>query len=246
MASRGPDTMHRTHSQRRFLDDHRDLPTRNVVGLIGSHRRVQWPPLCPACGSPASMHLDVAKVFGRRARYSGRGYYRSIVRQRIPYCPSCVDRHLQLVTPVPSVLGSFFRTPALLSFIGAVAVAAILSMIVLQGGDGLSAGARLYALGGIVALVALGTFITAGEARYLRVPPLTEITRACDFSDNLGFPFGRRRLYAIRHPAFAEAFTRANHDRLWTDAIRQRDAWISGIAFAVLIVAALVAWFVRR
>ena len=61
----------------------------------------------------------------------------------------------------------------------------------------------------------------------LRVPPLTEITRACDFSDNVGFPFGRRRFYAIRNPAFAQAFTAANQDRLWTDAIRKRDDWIS-------------------
>jgi hypothetical protein len=234
-----------TLARRRFLDDHRDLPPRHVIGLIGSHRRVQWPSLCPACGAPASTHLDVAKVFGRRARYSGRAYYRSLVRLRIPYCPSCAARHHQLVAPVPSVLGSFVRTPALLSFIGAVAVAGMLSMIFLQGGEGLSPGARLYALGGIVALVALGTVITASEACYLHVPPLTEITRACDFSANLGFPLGRRRLYAIRHPAFAEAFTRVNHDRLWTDAIRTRDAWISGIAFAVLIVAALIAWVVR-
>jgi hypothetical protein len=106
--------------------------------------------------------------------------------------------------------------------------------------------ARLYALFGIVSLVGLGVFLTASEARFLRVPPLTEITRACDFSDNVGFPFGRRRFYAIRDPAFAQAFTAANQNRLWTDAIRKRDDWISGIVFVLLIVAALIAWFVRR
>ena len=68
---------------------------------------------------------------------------------------------------------------------------------------------------------------------------------ACDFSDNVGFPFGRRRFYAIRNAAFADAFTRANHDRLWTDAIRKRDDVISTIAFVVLIVAALTAWLLR-
>ena len=55
--------------------------------------------------------------------------------------------------PFRRVIGSFFRTPALLSFIGAIAVAAILWTIFLQGGEGISAGARLYALGGIVPLV---------------------------------------------------------------------------------------------
>ena len=144
------------------------------------------------------------------------------------------------------MIGSFFRTPALLSFIGAAAVAAILWTIFIQGGEGITPGARLYALFGIASLVGLGIFLTAREARFLRVPPLTEITRACDFSDNVGFPFGRRRFYAIRNPAFAQAFTAANQNRLWTDAIQKRDNWISGIVFVVLIVAALMAWFVRQ
>jgi hypothetical protein len=231
--------------RRRFLAGHQDLPPRQIVALIGSHRGVTWPPLCPACGSPASTHITVGKVFGRWSRYGGYASYRLIVRQRIPFCRSCADRHQQLVPPVPSVIGSFFRTPALLSFIGAVAVAAILSMIFLQGGEGVTLNMRLYALGGIVLLVGLGIFLTWREARFLRVPPLTEITRACDFSDNVGYPFGRRRLYAIRNAAFADAFTRANQQRLWTDAIRKRDDWVAGIAFVVLVVAALIAWLVR-
>jgi hypothetical protein len=231
--------------RQRFLEDHQDLPPSQVVALIGSHRRVAWPPLCPACGAPAAKHIEIARIFGRRTRYGGHGSYRFIVRMRIPFCRSCADRHEQLVTPVRSVIGSFFRTPAVLSFIGAAAVAVILSMIFLQSGEGVSQSARLYALGGIALLVGTGIFIAAREARFLRVPSPTEITRACDFSDNVGFPFGRRRFYAIHNAAFADAFTRANHDRLWTDAIRKRDEWISGIVFVVLIVAALIAWLVR-
>ena len=215
------------------------------MALVGSHRRVAWPPLCPACGAPASTHIEVGKIFGRRSQYGGHGYYRFIVRMPIPFCGGCLDRHQRVVTPVPSVVGSFFRTPALLSFIGAVAVAAILWTIFIQGGEGVSRDARLYALGGIAMLVGLGIFIPLREGRFLRVPPLTEITRACDFSDNVGFPFGRRRLYAIRNPTFAEAFARANHDRLWTDAIRKRDDWISGTVVGVLVLAALIVWLVR-
>ena len=231
--------------RQRFLEDHRELPPSCVVALIGSHRRVVWPPVCPACGAPASTDIMVAKIFGRRARYSGRASYRSIVRMRIPFCRACADRHQQLLTPVPSALGSFVRTSAVLSFIGAVAVAVILWMVFVQGGEGVSQGTQLYVIGGIVLLVGFGVFTTAREARFLRVPAPTEITRACDFSENVGFPFGRRRFYAIRNPAFADAFTRANQERLWTDAIRKRDARISGIAFAVLLLAALIAWLVR-
>lgn len=232
-------------AQKRFLDEHRNLPASHVVALIGSHRRVAWPSLCPACGAHASTHINVAKIFGRRSRYGNYSYYRFIVRMRVPFCVACAERHQQLVKRVPSWLGSFFRTPAILSFIGAAAVVAILSMIFLQGGEDVSPGMRLYALGGIVLLLGLGIFITAREARFLRVPPLTEITSACDFSDNVGFPFGRRRFYAIRNPACAEEFAKANGDRIWTDAIRKRDEWISAIAFVVLILAALVSWFVR-
>ena len=110
-----------------------------------------------------------------------------------------------IVERVPSRIGSFFRTPAVLSFFGAVAIAVILSMIFLQGGEGVSLRVQLYALGGIALIVGMGVFMTAREARFLRVPPLTEITRACDFSDNVGYAFGRRRLYAIRNPVFAAA-----------------------------------------
>jgi hypothetical protein len=137
---------------RRFLHDHHDLPLNQVVGLIGSHRRVVWPPLCPACGAAASTDVDVAKIFGRRARHAGHGYYRLIVRMRVPFCGSCADRHQQQLTRVPSVIGSFFRTPAILTFIGAIAVAGILSMIFLQGGEGVSREMRLYALSGILLL----------------------------------------------------------------------------------------------
>ena len=231
-------------TRKRFVEDHQDLPPSQVVALVGSHRHVAWPPLCPACGAAASTHIDVAKIFGRRSQYGTHAYYRFILRMRIPFCQPCAERHQQVVRRVPSVLGSFFRTPAVLSFIGAIAVAAILSRIFLIGAGDVAQSARLYALGGIVLLVSLGVFITASEARFLRVPPLTDITSACDFSDNVGFPFGRRRFYAIRNPAFAEAFSRANQHRLWTDAVRKRDDRISGIALAVVIVAAVIAWLV--
>jgi hypothetical protein len=237
--------VNREFVRRQFLDDHRDLPPSQIVALIGSHRRVSWPPLCPACGAPAASHLEVAKIFGRRTRHAGRGHYRFIVRMQVPFCQTCAERHRQLLVPVPSLVGSFFRTPAILSLVGAVAVAIILWNVFLQDVDGISSQARWYALGGIVLLVGFGMVVTAREARYLRVPPLTEVARACDFSDNLGFPFGRRRLYAIRNAAFADAFTRANHDRLLTDAIRTRDTRVATVVFVVLMVAAVIAWFVR-
>ena len=228
-----------------FSEGHRDLPPNQIVTLVGSHRRVVWPQLCPACGAPASVQINVAKIFARQSRYGGFSNYRYLVRMPVPFCRSCANRHEQLVGPVPSMVGSFFRTPALLSFIAAAVVGGILWSIFVQGGEDVSLGARTYAISGIVLLVATGFFITANAARFLRVPKQTEVTRACDFSDNVGFPFGRRRLYAIRNAGFAEAFIRANQDRLWTDAMKRRDRWISLVVFVLLILATIVAVIIR-
>jgi hypothetical protein len=232
-------------TRERSLGEQRDLPPSHVVALIGSHRSVVWPPLCPACGAVATTRIDVAKIFGRYSQYGNRTYYRSIVRMSIPYCQGCAQRHRQLVTPVPSLVGSLFRTPAILALIGAIAVATILWMIFIQGGSDASEGSRLYAFSGIVLLVAFGFYVTAREARFLRVPPLTEVTSACDFSDNVGYPLGRRRFYAIRHPSFAEAFIRANDDRLWTEGIRKWDDRIAAIVVGLLALAALIGLIVR-
>ena len=228
---------------RQFVAGLKDLPESQIVGLIGSHRQVVWPPLCPACGASASAYLDVARIFGRRSRRGG--YSRSIVRMRIPFCHACAARHEQLVTPAASLIGSVFRTPAILSLLGAIAVSAILWIVFIQGGENLSLNGRLYALAGVVSLLGFGIWTTARDARFARVPALTEVTKAAEFSENVGFPFGRRRLYAIRNRAAADAFRTANQDRLWTEAIRKRDAWVSGLVLVVVIVVALIAWLVR-
>ena len=185
-----------------------------VVALRGSPRRVVWPPICPNCGSPASTHIDVAKIFGRYYQYSSRSSFQTLVTMRIPFCRPCADRHWQIVKPMPSVIGSFFRTPALLSTIGAVAVGAILWNIFVLGGEGVALSARVNAGAAVVLLVAIGVLLTWKGARFLRVPPLTEITSAADFTGNVDYPLGRRRLYDIRNPACAEAFKNANIDRV--------------------------------
>ena len=185
-----------------------------MVVLRGSPRRVVFPPICPACGTPASTYIDVSKIWGRHSQYGSHYSYRTIHTMRVPYCRGCADRHAQMLKPVPSVVGSFFRTPALLSTIGAVTVGAIVWNIFVVGGEGVAFSSRLYAACGVVLLVATGMFLTWREARFLRVPPLTDVTSAFDFSGNVDYPLGRRRLYAIRHPQFADAFRHANRERV--------------------------------
>jgi hypothetical protein len=77
-------------TRRQFIAAHQDLPPSQVVALIGSHRRVVWPPLCPACGALPSTHIDVAKIFGRRSRYGGFSY-------------QACTRHAVNLTPDPDI-----------------------------------------------------------------------------------------------------------------------------------------------
>ena len=77
------------------------------------------------------------------------------------------------------------------------------------------------------------------------MPPQTEVTRACDFSDNMGNVFvGERRVFAIRNARFAEALETANRDRLWTDEIRARDNRRNGTVAVVGLALLAIAWFV--
>ena len=68
------------------------------------------------------------------------------------------------------MIASFFRTPAILSLVGAVAVSAILWIVFIQGGDSLPLNGRLYALAGIVSLLGFGIWTTARDVRFARVP----------------------------------------------------------------------------
>jgi len=78
------------------------------------------------------------------------------------------------------------------------------------------------------------------DTRRFRVPPQTEVTLACDFSDDISEAFeGERRVYAIRDEGFAEELAAANRDRAWTRAMRARSRRLQlavatvGVALAV-------------
>jgi hypothetical protein len=79
-------------------------------------------------------------------------------------------------------------------------------------------------------------------SRSSRIARQTEITRACDFSDDVSRIFERERhIYAVRDRTFFEAFAAANHDRVWTeddDARSDRHivATIAAIGFAAVAV----------
>ena len=82
--------------------------------------------------------------------------------------------------------------------------------------------------------------------RYYLVPPMNEITAACDFSDELGsLILGRHRAFVLRNESFAQAFVDANRDRLWTARDTARANWLTTVLGVVLLaglIAARVLW----
>jgi hypothetical protein len=211
----------RTSMQRRAEQALATNPHR--VELTGTLRSLVWPPVCANCGESTDERLTVRKVF-LRPRVHGRrrrGMSRHIVTAaEIPYCGGCAQSHREL-TPTRSLthqaLGILF-TPMLIPIVGSV----IMGVIALRAVLGISPSepyAR-YAWGipGLFLFICIWCLVLAWDmTRAGRVEPQSDVTRACDFSDDVSWLFEReRRIYSMRHETFARAFADANRERVWT------------------------------
>jgi hypothetical protein len=241
---------------RRFEAYHRDrdLPADGRrVDLHGSLRSAQWPPFCANCCAPASSRLVVKKIFRRMqgGRYHGRGWKYVIRGARIPYCPACMAKHAELVAAgrmrLPELLFHLFATPLVIPFVGGAIVAKVFLPDLLSQ----PLGDPLHNAGlGVLAAMLLAMFMSAwgswNSTRFYLVPPLDEITAACDFSDELGsLILGRHHAFTVRNEAFAQAFVDANRSRLWTARDTARTAWLKAVLGAVFLaglIAARVLW----
>ena len=232
----------------------RDLPAEGRrVDLHGSLRSVQWPPYCANCCTPTSSRLVVKKIFRRMqgGRYHGRGWIYIIRRARIPYCSACIAKNAQLVKtgrmPFPELVLRLVATPLVIPFVGG----AIVAKVFLPDLFSQPLGDPLHNAGlGILAAMFLAMFMSAwgswNSTRYYLVPPLNEITAACDFSDELGsLILGRHRAFVLRNETFAQAFVDANQSRLWTARDTARRDWLKAVLGAVFLaglIAARVLW----
>jgi len=166
-----------------------------------------------------------------------------IGRAEIPLCATCAQRHQQL-SEAPTgaeFLFSFLRTPVIISFVAASWFAIrFFRTLVLETRGVPSRWIGLAIFGLLVATAVWSAIAAWWSTRFYRVPPQTEITRACDFSDDLGGLLGgAHRVYAIRNQAFAGAFAQANRHRVWTDADGRREGRLQ-MAAGVLVFLALV------
>lgn len=217
------------------------------VELKGPPRRLAWPNICPNCGAPASERIVVRKIFRRMPGGRRRGGWKYLIRSvEIPLCGACAESHRQSATPITGreLLLLCLLNPLMIPVVGATAFAVITfrPAVVETGGHWLG-----LAIFGFFAVTAVWSALAAWlSTRLHRVPPRTEIARACDFSDNLGnFIVGERHVYAIRNEGFAASFVEANRDRIFTDADRER-ARRAQLVFSVLVLALLVAAAILR
>jgi hypothetical protein len=227
-------------------------PHPHRVELTGPLRSLGFPHRCANCGAVTSERLPVRKVFGRneghRRRASSRRYqgYRVDVA-RVPYCLSCIAQDARERRSMPSRRRARLGALLLQSF-PALFPLGFAVFLVTTLGPGTDSGAA-----GLVHLLVL-LFGGAGvcligyawwDTRRYMVPRQTSVTLAFDFGPDLSDLLDRsqRRVYAMRDPAFAEAFTALNRDRVWQPApaaVRaEMRVWIVCAVF--LVVSAVVA-----
>ena len=213
--------------------------------LRGAPTDFVWPDVCPACGAPARDRLEVQKVFVRRHRGRGAGTRYAVTSFAVPFCEKCVDRHHAERRPmsplrcVLTYLQSFLIIPA--------AGAAYLASVTLPAAAGTTADQPAWRwawwlVAAFVAICIASLIAIVPATRRFRVPPQTSITRAFDYSDELGNVVeGRLRVYAIQDGGFAERFASVNGELAWTVEQEKLGRWRVGVAVS-LAIAGLVTW----
>ena len=219
--------------------------------LVAPLRAIAWPSLCANCGAATDDRLTVRKVFNRprSVRRVSRGFQRyTIGAADVPYCADCAARHRELV-PRRTVLGDAWRMlwPVLIPMVGAAWFLNLTLRIALEEQARGEMAARyiwgMPALFGFILAWCLA--IAWWSSRNARVERQTEVTRACDFSDDVSRIWEReRRIYALRNERFARAFADANAGRAWTRDDDRRSYRVWSAVLGVGLIVAAVIWAV--
>ena len=233
-------------------------PHPHRVELIGPLRSLGFPNRCANCGTVTGERLPVRKVFARNAGYrrrTGSRRYRGyrIDTVEVPYCGACIARDAGERPSAAARWRARLLSLLIQSFPALFPIGFAVFLLTSVGPDAGSGQAH-----GFVNVMAL-VFGGAGAAvimyawwdtrRYM-VPRQTSITIAFDFSPDISDLLDRsqRRIYAMRDPAFAEAFTALNRDRVWQPdpAAERAEMRVWMVCGAFLAIAALVAALLNR
>ena len=225
--------------------------------LRGTPGELDFPPLCPNCGAAASQKIEVTKVFLRPRR--DEPTEEIMTAAVVPFCDACARSHHEQRPPLTTtakVLSSL-ATGEMLGALFPALAAAFVAWIALKDlfkGRFVSFLA-LAVLAGFFALIAWSQRRHVWQATEpLRVPKLSDVTQAFDFSDNVADAFEPPRFVCtVRDAGFAAAFQALNRQREWHAASPQaraerraahRKMWVVGAVVAALALLALVFdWF---
>ena len=238
---------HRTPMQRHAAAALADHPYR--LELVGGLRALAWPSVCANCGAGTEWRYTVRKPFrrprvGRRRRY---GVTRqTIVAAQIPYCRSCIERHRAL-TPSRSVardvLGLFFN-PMIIALLGSGYFFVVTLRIALGTPASDQNLKYVWGMPALFAGICVWTLaVTWWDTRVDRIEKQSDITRACDFSDDVSWFWEReRRIYAMQNQSFAQALADANRDRVWNADDDRRSARRTRAGLALVGVVGAAVW----
>ncbi len=229
-------------------------PHQHRYTLSGRLSSLQFPPLCPNCGSAAKKPLTYAKVF-RQPDSDGPTRY-VVTSIAVPFCDTCIARHRaqeEKRTMTSDLISSF----ATMDMLGAVFPAlAALFLLYLALGDLFHARATRVlvelGIGAVFGLIAWAQSRAVwDQTQRFRVPPQSDVTIAFDFSDDTASAFESARfMCTVRHAAFADAFRVLNAGREYLPNSPQAQAerrrsnrmlWVFGA-----LLAAFALWSVLR
>jgi len=223
-------------------------PHPHRLELRGSLSAIAWPEICAHCGTPASERIVVKKAYRPLPRRHGSGSggmraYR-ISSASIPFCGNCATTHRSTVKSpsIAKMAMHLFLNPLIIPVIGFVWLASVVLKAFPNEpipAIGWFPGWGVYVA--LAAAVAWCVYVLWTSTATSRIDPQTEITRACDFSENVsGWLEKERRIYALANKSFADRMAAMNADRVWTPGDQKQSMKVQ-FAMAVLMLLALAA-----
>ena len=230
------------------------LPHAHRATLQGTPRALAFPRLCPNCGQAATHEIAYAKVFRRTDDDDSPTRY-IVSSAQLPFCDDCIARHrAQEHKPDwKAMLLTLFSDAEIFGAIFPGLGALFLLNLALRGlwRGRFTAAAVELGLGLFFAWIArVQATVVLDRTAHLRVPPLSEVTEAFDFSDDVSSFFEPPRVMStMRDARFAAAFGALNRDKAWhadgpQARVARRKANLAMWAFgALLLVFVLWDWF---
>ena len=164
----------------------------------------------------------------------------------VPFCGGCANEHRQTVER-KSAIGNLLQallTPMLIPMAGSAFFFVVTIRAVLENPPNAGSTQLVWGLPALMAGIFIWSLIQGWRStRADRLEAQTDVTRSCDFSDDVSWLFdGERRIYSMRNEAFARAFTDANRDRLWTAADDARTSRRMLIGFVAAAAVGAAVW----